>query len=248
MTDHAVVIAGGGLTNLMLAGELPLAGLNGAIVEKRATSEVIGSRAGGLHARTLEFLDQRGIADRFLVEGQKAQVAAFAGKMLDLSDFPTRFPYGLGLRQSRIELIMADWVRELGVPIYRELEVTAFTARDDGVVVALSDGSLLRMEYLVGCDGGRSLVCRIADIAFPGWDATISNIIANAELTETPKWGIRQDDVGIHSLGRLEYKIVDGKIVYADAGPVGVLVTERQLGSAEPAMEELKGGDGRGLL
>jgi 2-polyprenyl-6-methoxyphenol hydroxylase-like FAD-dependent oxidoreductase len=242
MTDHAVVVAGGGPTGLMLAGELALAGVDVAIVEKRATSEVVGSRAGGLHARTLELLDQRGIADRFLAEGQKAQVASFAGKVLDLSDFPTRFPYGLGLRQSRIEPIMADWVRELRVPVYREREVTGFTTHDDGVDVALGDGSSLRAEYLVGCDGGRSLVRRIAGIAFPGWDATISNIIANVELTETPEWGIRQDEVGIHSLGRLEYRIVDGKIVYADAGPVGVLVTEREVRSGEPTLEELKAG------
>jgi len=242
MTDHAVVVAGGGPTGLMLAGELALAGVDVAIVEKRATNEVVGSRAGGLHARTLELLDQRDIAVRFLAEGQKAQVAAFAGKVLNLSDFPTRFPYGLGLRQSRIEPILADWVREFDVPIYREREVTGFTTYDEGVDVALSDGSSLRAEYLVGCDGGRSLVRRIAGIDFPGWDATISNIIANVELTETPEWGVRQDDVGIHSLGRLDYKIVEGKIVYADAGTVGVLVTEGQIGSGEPTLEELRAG------
>jgi 2-polyprenyl-6-methoxyphenol hydroxylase-like FAD-dependent oxidoreductase len=240
MTDHAVIIAGGGPTGLMLAGELALAGVDVAIVEKRATSAVAGSRAGGLHARTLELLDQRGIADRFLAEGQKAQVTAFAGQVLDLSGFPTRFPYGLGLRQSRIEPIMADWVGELDVPIHRQREVTGFTTHDDGVEVALSDGSSLRAQYLVGCDGGRSLVRRIAGIDFPGQDATISNIIANVELAETPEWGIRRDDVGIQSLGRLEYRIVDGKIVYADAGPVGVLVTEREVRSGEPTLEELK--------
>jgi len=242
MTDHAVVIAGGGPTGLMLAGELALAGVNVAIVEKRATSAVVGSRAGGLHARTLELLDQRGIVERFLAEGQKAQVNGFAGRMLDISDFPTRFPYGLGLRQSRIEPILADWVEELGVPIYRAREVTGFESRDDGVDVALSDGTVLSAAYLVGCDGGRSLVRRLAGIDFPGEDATISNIIANVELTETPEWGVRQDDVGIHSLGRLDYQIIDGKIVYAETGPVGVLVTERQIGSGEPTLDDLKAG------
>ncbi len=243
MTDHAVVIAGGGPTGMMLAGELALAGVDVAIIEKRATSEVIGSRAGGLHARTLELFDQRGIADRFIDEGQKAQVTGFAGRTLDLSDFPTRFPHGLGLRQSRIEPIMADWIGEVGVRIYRGREVIGFTAGDEGVEVALSDGSLLRAAYLVGCDGGRSLVRRLAGIDFPGEDATISNIIASVELAETPpEWGIRQDEVGIHSLGRLEYEIVDGRIVYADAGPVGVMVTERQVGSGEPTLEQLKAG------
>jgi 3-(3-hydroxy-phenyl)propionate hydroxylase len=240
MVDHAVVIAGGGPTGLMLAGELALAGVDVAIVEKRATSEVTGSRAGGLHARTLELLDQRGIAERFVAEGQKAPALSFAGKVLDLSDFPTRFPFVLGLRQSRIEPILAAWVGELGVPIYREREVSGFTEHGDGVDVALSDGASLRAAYLVGCDGGRSLVRRIAGIDFPGQDATISNIIANVELTGTPEWGIRKDDAGIQSLGRLDYRIVDGKIVYADTGPVGVLVTERQIGSGEPTLEDLK--------
>ncbi|HVW92700.1 MAG TPA: FAD-dependent monooxygenase [Devosia sp.] len=242
MIDHAVVIAGGGPTGLMLAGELALAGVDVAIVERRATSEVIGSRAGGLHARTLELFDQRGIADRFLAEGQKAQVIGFAGKALDMSDFPTRFPFSLGLRQSRIEPIMADWVGELGVPIYRGREVTGFASNDEGVVVALSDGSSLRAAYLVGCDGGRSLVRRLAGIDFPGEDATVSNIIANVELAETPEWGIRHDEAGIHSLGRLDYRIVDGRIVYAETRPVGVLVTEREVKTGEPTLEQLKAG------
>ncbi len=240
MTDHAVVIAGGGPTGLMLAGELALAGIDVAIVEKRATSEVVGSRAGGLHARTLELFDQRGIARRFLAEGQPAQVAGFAGKVLDLGDFPTRFPFGLGLRQSRIEPLMAGWVGELGVPIYRTREVTGFRDGGDGVDVTLSDGTQLRALYLVGCDGGRSLVRRLAGIGFPGEDATLSNIIANVELAEVPEWGVRHDAYGVQSLGRLDYTIVDGRVVYADAGPVGVLVTERQVNSGEPTLDELK--------
>ena len=78
VTEHAVVIAGGGPTGLMLAGELALAGVDVAIVERRASQDLAGSRAGGLHARTIEVLDQRGIADRFLSQGQVAQVAGFA--------------------------------------------------------------------------------------------------------------------------------------------------------------------------
>src|SRR5437879_6761909 len=124
MAEHAVVVAGGGPTGLMLAGELALAGVDVAIVERRAGQEVIGSRAGGLHSRTIEVFDQRGIADRFLSQGQVAQVAGFAWIRLDISDFPTRHPYGLGLRQKHIERILAGWVDEMKVPIYRGREVS----------------------------------------------------------------------------------------------------------------------------
>jgi 3-(3-hydroxy-phenyl)propionate hydroxylase len=129
MTEHAVVIAGGGPTGLMLAGELALAKVDVAIVERRTSQNLPGSRAGGLHARTIEVLEQRGIADRFLAEGKAAQIAGFAWMPLDMSDFPTRHPYGLALWQVRIERILADWIDELGVPIQRGREVTGDRAR-----------------------------------------------------------------------------------------------------------------------
>src|SRR5215831_17967131 len=125
MAEHAVIIAGGGPTGLMLAGELALAGVDVAIVERRVSQDLVGKRAGGLHARSIEILDQRGIAERFLAEGQVAQVAGFAWNRLDISDLPTRHPHGLALRQNRIEWILAGWVSELGVRIYRGREVTA---------------------------------------------------------------------------------------------------------------------------
>src|SRR5580692_1940994 len=124
MTGHAVVIAGGGPTGMMLAGELMLAGIDVAIVERRASQELDGSRSGGLHSRTIEVLDQRGIADRFLAEGQAVQVQAFAGVPLDISDFPTRHNYGLALWQNHFERILAGWVKELAIPIYCGREVT----------------------------------------------------------------------------------------------------------------------------
>ena len=226
MTEHAVVIAGGGPTGLMLAGELALAGVDVAIVERRASQDLAGSRAGGLHSRTIEVLDQRGIADRFLSEGQVAQVAGFAGIRLDISDFPTRHNYGLGLWQNHIERILAGWVGELAVPIYRGREVTGFAQDDTGVDVELSDGQSLRAEYLVGCDGGRSLIRKAAGIEFPGWDPTTSSLIAEVEMAEEPEWGIRRDALGIHALGRVEYEIRDGEVVYMDGGPVRVMVTE----------------------
>src|SRR5690349_495577 len=127
MTAHAVIIAGGGPTGLMLAGELALAGVDVAIVERRADTGLTGQRAGGLHARTLEIFDQRGIVDRFLAEGQKAQQTGFAGVMFDLSSMPTRHPYTLGIWQVHIERILRGWAEELGVTTYRGVEVTGFT-------------------------------------------------------------------------------------------------------------------------
>ena len=239
MTEHAVVIAGGGPTGLMLAGELALAGVDVAIVERRASQDLVGSRAGGLHARSIEVLDQRGIAERFLSEGQVAQVAAFAGTQLDISDFPTRHPYGLGLWQNHIERILAGWVDELAVPIYREREVTGFAQDDTGVDVELSDGRSLATEYLVGCDGGRSVVRKAAGIEFAGSDPTTSSLIAELELTEEPEWGIRRDARGIHGLGRVEYEIRDGEVVYLDRGPVRIMVTEEHLGTGEPTLHDL---------
>src|SRR5215207_1868122 len=209
MTEHAVVIAGGGPTGLMLAGELALAGVDVAIVERRATQDLPGSRAGGLHSRTIEVLDQRGIGDRFLSQGQVAQVAGFSWIPLDISDFPTRHNYGLGLWQNRIERILAGWVGELGVPIYRGREVTGIAQDDTSVDVEVSDGRSLRAEYLVGCDGGRSLIRKAAGIEFPGWDPTTSCLIGEVEMAEEPEWGLRRDDKGIHGLSRLE-----------DGGPV----------------------------
>lgn len=242
-TEHAVVIAGGGPTGLMLAGELALAGVDVAIVERRANQDLAGSRAGGLHSRTIEIFDQRGIADRFLSEGQLAQVGQFAGARLDISDFPTRHPYSLGLWQNHIERILAGWVGELAVTFYRGREVTGFVQDDSGVDVALSDGQSLRAQYLVGCDGGRSLVRKAAGIEFPGWDPTTSALIAEAEMAEEPEMGIRHDAIGIHGIGRVDYEMRDGQIVFADSGPVRVMLTEEHVGAAsEPTLRDLSEG------
>jgi 2-polyprenyl-6-methoxyphenol hydroxylase-like FAD-dependent oxidoreductase len=240
MTEHAVVIAGGGPTGLMLAGELALAGVDVAIVERRASQDLVGSRAGGLHSRTIEILDQRGIADRFLSEGQVANVGQFAGVALDIGDFPTRHPYTLGLWQNDIERILTGWVGELSVAIHRGREVTGFAQDDAGVDVELSGGESLRAQYLVGCDGGRSLVRKAAGIDFPGWDPTTSALIAVVELAEEAEWGVRHDAIGIHGLGRVDYEIRDGEIVFADSGPVRAMVTdEHVVTEGEPTLRDL---------
>jgi len=226
---HAVVIAGGGPTGLMLTGELALAKVDVAIVERRASQTLVGSRAGGLHARTIEILDQRGIAERFLAEGQVFNAVRFHVS-LDISDFPTRHNYVLALSQNHIERILADWVRELAVPIYREREVTGFTQDDTGVEIALSNGESLRAEYLVGCDGGRSVVRKTAGIDFSGWDPTVSWLIAEAEMSEEPEWGFRHDALGSHAIGKAD----DGK-------RARVVLTEPRVGAAgEPTLREIQ--------
>ena len=238
--EHAVVIAGGGPAGMMLAAELALAKVDVAVVERRADHVLVGSRAGGFHSRTIEVLDQRGVADRFLAEGQVAQAAMFATTVLDMSDFPTRHPYSLGIWQNQIERIMAAWVAELPVRIYYECEVMGFAQDDSGVDVRLSHGESLRARYLVGCDGGRSLIRKAAGIEFPGWDPTRSSLIAEVEMAEEPELGVRRDETGTHGIGRLEYEVRDGKVVYADGGPVRVVVGEQQLGpSSEPTLSDL---------
>jgi len=240
MSEHEVVIAGGGPAGMMLAAELALAKVDVAVVEMRPDHVLVGSRAGGFHSRTIEVLDQRGVADRFLAEGQVAQAASFGPTVLDMGDFPTRHPYSLGIWQNQIERIMAAWIAELPVRIYYGHEVTGFAQDDTGVKVELADGQSLRAQYLVGCDGGRSVIRKAAGIEFPGWDATRSNLIAEAEMTENPDLGVRYDDIGVHGLGRLEYEIRDGEVIYKDGGPVRITLTERQIGpSSEPTLDDL---------
>jgi 2-polyprenyl-6-methoxyphenol hydroxylase-like FAD-dependent oxidoreductase len=229
--DHAVAIAGGGPTGLMLAAELALAGVDAVVLERRPSQDIVGSRAGGLHSRTLEILDQRGVVDRFLAEGETAQAAMFGLTVLDMSDFPTRHPYALGLWQNHIERLMAEWVIELGVPIRYGSEVTGFTQDDDGVDVTLAGGGRLRAEYLVGCDGGRSLIRREAGIDFPGWDASTSTLIAEVEMSEEPEYGSRHTPHGISGLQPME-----------DGGPIRVIISEDSLGpTEEPSLKELSG-------
>jgi 3-(3-hydroxy-phenyl)propionate hydroxylase len=231
MTEHAVVIAGGGPTGLMLAGELALAGVDVAIVERRVNQEVTGVRAGGLHIRTIELLDQRGIADRFISQGQVYKFMPFAEVTLNNTDLPTRHSYYIALWQNETERILAKWVDELAVPIYRGCEVTGFAQDDTGVDVEISDGRSLRAKYLVGCDGGRSLVRKKAGIDFAGWDASSSYLIAEVEMSEEPAWGIRRGAKGINAVGKLD----DGK-------RARVVLNEPQIGQSDtPTIEDIRG-------
>ena len=228
MTEHAVVIAGAGPTGMMLAAELTLAGVDVAIVEPNTGKEREGgSRAGGLHARTIEVFDMRGIADRFLSEGHPAQTLRFHNALLDISDFPIRYPYGLAIWQNRSEQILAGWIDELKVPIYRGLEVTGFVQDESGVDIAVSDGSTMRAEYLVGCDGGRSVVRKTARIDFAGWEPSTSWLIAQVEMSEEPAWGFRENANGIHAIGR------------GDNGVIRLALTDPVLKSGEPTLRDL---------
>src|SRR3954470_13358247 len=229
-SNHSVVIAGAGPTGLMLAGELALAGLDVAVVERRASEGLDRPRAGGLHARTLEVLDQRGIAERFLSAGRTHPIVGFAQIRLDISDFPTRHNYLLALWQRDFEPILADWVAGLGVPTLRGGEVTGLAQDDTGVQVELSDEPPLRAEYLVGCDGGRSVVRRAAGIDFPGSDPSTSWMIAEVEMDEEPEVGVRPEGGGIGPLDRER-----------GGGPYGVVLREEHVNdTGEPTAEELR--------
>ncbi|HET9718560.1 MAG TPA: FAD-dependent monooxygenase [Solirubrobacteraceae bacterium] len=228
--EHAVVIAGGGPVGMMLAAELALAEVDVAVLERRPDHELVGSRAGGFHARTIELLDQRGVAERFLSQGRTVQAAMFGTTQLDMSDFPTRHPYTLGIWQNQIERIMSGWITELPVRILYGREAIGVAQDESGVDVRLAGGDVLRCRYLVGCDGGRSLVRREAGIEFPGWEATNSKLIAEVELTEEPPRGIRHDAIGVHGLHRME----DGRTVRC-------VVTEQRLEpEPDPGLDELR--------
>jgi 3-(3-hydroxy-phenyl)propionate hydroxylase len=232
MAQHDVVIAGGGPTGLMLAAELRLAGVDAVIVERRTSQDLDGSRAGGLHARTVEVLDQRGVADRFLAEGQLHPGFPFDGVTIDFAALPSRHAGVLGLWQHHIEQVLAGWVLDdLGAPIRRGVEVTGLAQDDDCVDVELSDGAALRAAYLVGCDGGRSLVRKAAGIEFPGLPASTSWMIAECEMDDAPESGFHRDAQGRqHALGRRDPR-----------DPVRAVLVEDEVDhDGEPTLEDLR--------
>ena len=229
-TEHEVIIVGAGPTGLMLAGELALAGVNVAIVEKRPNQDVEGSRASGLHSRALELLDQRGLAERFVPQGTKHYAVALAGIVLDARDRPTRHNYTLGLWQEKIERGLADWISELAVTLYRGCEMATFVEGSEHVHVQLTDGRKLGSRYLVGCDGGRSLVRKTAGIRFPGSEPQASYLIFEAEMADEPPLGIRYGDRGLYALGLLD----DGPRVR------GIVTEERLERDGTPAYTDLR--------
>ncbi|MFJ8775532.1 rifampin monooxygenase [Streptomyces microflavus] len=183
-----VIVAGGGPTGLMLACELRLAGVRAVVLEKLAepTRE---TRGRGLHVRSVEVMDQRGLLDRFLAVSEKFQVGGFFGGIQ--KPWPDRLdtahPYGLSTLQPVTERLLRERAVELGAEIRRSCEVTGVSRQDDGVTVTLADGTHLRSRYLVGCDGGRSVVRKELGIAFPGEPATVETLLGDMEMTEDPE-------------------------------------------------------------
>jgi 2-polyprenyl-6-methoxyphenol hydroxylase-like FAD-dependent oxidoreductase len=215
---------------MMLAAELALAGIDVVVVERRSNQDLDGSRAGGLHSRTIEVLDQRGVAERFIAEGKIHLTFPHSLVPLEFSELPSRHNYVLGLWQRHIERIMAGWIEELGIRILRGCEVVGFAQDDTGVDVELSDGHSLRAEYLVGCDGGRSVVRKAAGIDFTGLEPSTSWLIAEVEMDQEPEFGLRRDSHGTHGMGRTE-----------ESGPIRVVLTERELQrGSDPGVDELR--------
>ena len=231
-SDHPVVIAGGGPTGMMLAAELKLAAVDALVVERRANQVLDGSRAGGLHPRSIEVLDQRGVAERFTSAGQPAPMFGFAQSTFVATNLPTRYSYVLALWQSEFEKIMAAWVDELGVTTRRRCEVVGVAQDRDGVDVQLSDGTTLRTQYLVGCDGGRSIVRKAAGIDFPGLAATTSWLIAEVEMDGNPTMGFTHTSEGSHAIGRR-----------GPDEPIRLVIQQRYVaGAPEPGTDELRAG------
>lgn len=187
MNSTEVVIAGSGPTGLMLAAELRLAGVEVLVVDGLAARSG-ESRAGGIHARSMEILDQRGLLERLLPQGRVMQAGHFGGLPLDFSDFDTRHPYMLAVLQSVLERELDSHVAELGATTQWDSPVIGF--RQDGAGVEVEIGGAnprrVRAAYLVGCDGGRSAVRKLAGIAFTGTEATVTGMIADVELADPP--------------------------------------------------------------
>jgi rifampicin monooxygenase len=183
-----VIVAGGGPTGVMLAGELRLQGVHVVVLEKEAAPTNV-VRSLGLHVRSIEVMDQRGLLDRFLAHGKKYPVGGFfAGIAKPTPDrLDTAHPYILGIPQTTTERLLTEHATELGVEIRRGCELVGLSQDDHGMTVELADGTQLRSRYLVGCDGGRSTVRKLLDVGFPGEPARVEWLLGEVELTAPPE-------------------------------------------------------------
>ncbi|MGW4169287.1 rifampin monooxygenase [Streptomyces chartreusis] len=183
-----VIVVGGGPTGLMLAAELRLHDVHVVVLEK-LTEPTPQSRGQGLHARSVEMMDQRGLLERFLAVSEKFQVGGLFGGIAKTwpDGLDTAHPYGLATPQPVTERLLNERALELGTEIRRGCEVVGLSQDDDGVSVELADGTRLRSRYLAGCDGGRSVVRRLLGVGFPGEAATVETLLGEMELTEDPE-------------------------------------------------------------
>ncbi|MEU5394836.1 rifampin monooxygenase [Streptomyces tibetensis] len=183
-----VVIAGGGPTGMMLAGELRLHGVRVLVLEKEAEPTPY-VRALGLHVRSIEMLDQRGLLERFLAEGSKHPLGGFfAGLAKPAPDrLDTSHGYVLGIPQPVTDRLLAEHAAELGAEVRRGCELVGLSQDDDGVTAELADGTRLRSRYLVGCDGGRSTVRKLLGVGFPGEPSRVETLLGEMEVAASPE-------------------------------------------------------------
>ncbi|MGW4867915.1 rifampin monooxygenase [Streptomyces chartreusis] len=232
-----VIVVGGGPTGLMLAAELRLHDVHVVVLEK-LTEPTPQSRGQGLHARSVEMMDQRGLLDRFLAVSEKFQVGGlFGGIAKGWPDgLDTAHPYGLATPQPVTERLLNERALELGTEIRRGCEVVGLSQDDDGVSVELADGTRLRSRYLAGCDGGRSVVRRQLGVGFPGQAATVETLLGEMELTEDPE----RIAAVVAEVRRTQLRFgaaADANGVYRVVVPADGVAEDR---ASEPTLDEFK--------